>query len=1368
MKLNVVLQSQNTPFEGDCIVQLRGLPANAAVTGASARITPSEAEETVSLEGSAPLPWGITLDGNIVDFHARRLVSQARLKFDRANARVRVDMGGLWVALNNDGSLAMPDTGSQDFTVTDRVVDLRGVATARLQVTTDDNQQTPLALSSVTWKSLASNVSLRLSDQGPFLFSPGDLRAEVDAPDFSEALRAYLSKARTENGQYILPIVLHSDTIARLDVVVDIEYTQSQDVIPPAVKEVAVQYTLDPLPQGQQHVVEVMLPANARVLPGQTTARIRGSFAPDRVVWGSTDPVTAANSVRIGAGTSFAQRIQVSDDLSADAIDLYVQPVSRTARLTLTLLDDAGGKPFGPPLMPAASLALAAQPDGMAWKSARLPREFQFLARLPDNRPRCYWLVVQIAEGEVDWCIAPTTGGRAGLFSSQDNHLTWQEYRSPLIPDAVDGLFRLRWTPPLYTVPIQVMVGEGQAAQKVNLDRYQPEGRIDFRMDFPEIAQAFNQYLAAQAGDTCPRVENLANAEFEEWVRIGDTFGRPQTYSPIKSRPTALAVSPGGDRLVIAFSDTDKMPVKIYDGYSLAPLASLTLNADLTAVTYTPEAILIHPDGKLALISCTVSSSIYLFAIDLDSGAQLGHAWKIRSMGAGQSTRSIALSQDGNTLFTGSDYYESPDMRGEIHRYGLRSLIEALQSGGQAQYEEIIHLPSGSFPAALAVAPDGNRLFVITDQGNLYGYQGQSFQEVWGPIQVGKKGPWNLVPIHQGDQLIISDATTNRLMVVDTIGNVANQPAATRSINQPVGLAVTRDERLALVSNAENRTIHAIDIHTLTEVSQASLAGAPGALALNAVEHLVFIASSDPNNLAMTLLPFGVPGLEDWTLTAGSLMPFLLPAPFHLVAVLGAPVPQETSEEMDQGKFSTSDQGLSQVVPITAGCKYAFNFWGLATNRSALAEVLWRSPACGQIRRDEIPFVEYEEKSRIEKVRESVPPDLRPHHATLEAPEGAPQAEIRFSAPAGVAAIIDRASFMPAPALANGNLQAEENGALSGWELEPPAAAGVNLIASAWSVSIRNSGTSTAILKQRLPLAAGQPFQLVFNGARRDTNAAAANPRVEAAYLDGSGSEITPASGLDVETGSPPELKIETTTPAGTAQVEVRLVLSAGSVLEVTNLTLDPLVMVRVPVTFLAQTSGELVVSDFHVAYELLEPTPPAAGAAGLCSATPPGQPPGQAPQDTCYCPCCHTERKMTAVKVVTTRAGRLALAGMCPTCGARLTRVGGQDAAPGSSTVVRPASGLPGPTALRIMRLPTQPAAVEEKRVIEMPGLAAVQGIGPALAQRLEQIGIGTLELLAAAQPEAIAQVPGISREKAMAFIEDARRLRRASQPDR
>lgn len=66
------------------------------------------------------------------------------------------------------------------------------------------------------------------------------------------------------------------------------------------------------------------------------------------------------------------------------------------------------------------------------------------------------------------------------------------------------------------------------------------------------------------------------------------------------------------------------------------------------------------------------------------------------------------------------------------------------------------------------------------------------------------------------------------------------------------------------------------------------------------------------------------------------------------------------------------------------------------------------------------------------------------------------------------------------------------------------------------------------------------------------------------------------------------------------------------------------------------------------------------------------------------------------------------------------------------------------------------------------MPGLAAVQGIGPALAQRLEQIGIGTLELLAAAQPEAIAQVPGISREKAMAFIEDARRLRRASQPDR
>ncbi len=428
--------------------------------------------------------------------------------------------------------------------------------------------------------------------------------------------------------------------------------------------------------------------------------------------------------------------------------------------------------------------------------------------------------------------------------------------------------------------------------------------------------------------------------------------------------------------------------------------------------------------------------------------------------------------------------------------------------------------------------------------------------------------------------------------------------------------------------------------------------------------------------------------------------------------------------------------------------------------------------------------MEYEEKSRIEEGREPALPELRPHHATLEAPEGATQAEIRFTAPAGVAAILDRASFMPAPALANGNLQAEENGALSGWELEPPTAAGVNLIASARSVSIRNAGTAPAILKQRLPLAAGQPYQLIFSGARGDASAATVNPRVEVAYLDGSGSEIAPASGFDVETGSPPELKIEAAAPAGTAQVEVRLVLSAGSVLEVTNLTLDPLVMVRVPVTFLAQTTGELVVSDFHVAYELVAPPPPAAPAEGLCSATPPGQPPGKAPEDTCYCPCCRTERKMTAAKVVTTPAGRPALAGTCRTCGARLTRIGGQDTALSSSAAVRPASSLPVPAALRITRSPIQPAAfnaaappppaaaVKEKRVVEMPGLAAVQGIGPALAQRLEQIGIRTLDMLATAQPEAITQVRGITREKAIAFIEDARRLRnlamrRASQLD-
>jgi predicted flap endonuclease-1-like 5' DNA nuclease len=53
------------------------------------------------------------------------------------------------------------------------------------------------------------------------------------------------------------------------------------------------------------------------------------------------------------------------------------------------------------------------------------------------------------------------------------------------------------------------------------------------------------------------------------------------------------------------------------------------------------------------------------------------------------------------------------------------------------------------------------------------------------------------------------------------------------------------------------------------------------------------------------------------------------------------------------------------------------------------------------------------------------------------------------------------------------------------------------------------------------------------------------------------------------------------------------------------------------------------------------------------------------------------------------------------------------------------------------------------------------VSGIGSVYAGRLEADGIETLDQLADAEPQRIAEVLGVSEVRAMSFVDEARRLR-------
>jgi hypothetical protein len=568
MKLRTIFRGGDLPFEGDIHLELRGLPVDAQIVRGTARVAPLPSIETIPLGATPPYLWGVTKEGGTVDFHARRVVSQVKIPgttpgTTSGTVHVQLDMGGVWVTLNNDGTLAVPQDGkSREFAVNDGVVSTRNVVTSRIQVSQGNNM---LDIQEVTWHSFPTNVSLRIGEQGPFWFQTGELRTEVTTPDFAEPLRAYLLGAQAENGHTLVPFTLHSDAIARLEVTLEIEYLRRQILLPSSVREVVLPFTYEPLPRADPNLLTVALPATAQAMPGVTTAQAVGTFEPSRIVIGPTMPVHPTAVVRVSTASSQAQPIRVPTDLLATAVDLLLEPLAQTVTLSVTLLADADGKPWGESLLarPVAIRLDQQVSAGLSWVSAPLPTEFQFKSRGPDGQPRRYWLVVTSAEGEVSWGVQPQTDDAAGLHHSQDNGLSWQAAAVQRMPGPVAGFLRLRHTPTQFQMPIQLQVGQGEKARLVSLERLQPLGRVDFPLDFPEVADAFNRYLADAAPTPCPEGEHLANGDFKRWIEVNQQqqifhpeeweltsgqvrpFTRPSSPSPSGTMPISGAVIAG-------------------------------------------------------------------------------------------------------------------------------------------------------------------------------------------------------------------------------------------------------------------------------------------------------------------------------------------------------------------------------------------------------------------------------------------------------------------------------------------------------------------------------------------------------------------------------------------------------------------------------------------------------------------------------------------------------------------------------------------------------------------------------------------------------------------------------------------------------
>jgi DNA-binding beta-propeller fold protein YncE len=1408
MKLIDRYDGSNDPFEGDRTLLLKTIPVGARINRASAVITPVDATggvnpftETITFTRTSGT-WGATKTSVLtaqarwveVDFHARRTLAGVNGS-GLTNSTLQVDLGGAFVEINANGGIKTPsDSGILTLQADSQA--LPSLTVTKLKLTNLSTSPTPNNtpdLAQVTIRSTPSNVSLRLGDLPALLTRPGELVSPEATNDFTTALQASLSSARTENNFYLLPLVLHSDSIARLAVVFDIEYVIEQSVLPDNLEEVTLPFDFSGRAQSRGDLLRLIVPPDSRLSASGTAARVKGTFEDTRLVAETKidDVPSDAMTVEVSATQSQAQPITLSAETLVTDVDLLVR-VARTVRLQLDLRDDADGKPASSSLLPApVEFELSGHTGEVEkdktqgtpkWVSVHLPAEFKFKAL------NTYWLILQSVEEDVSWFVTPAPDATLGLQSTIDGGLSWRAAAVSQETGDLKTFFRLRRRPAGFEMPIELQVGEGSDAVRVGLERFQALGRVDFTLDANDLAGAVNQYLKKAARAACPEVEHLSNGDFEQWLRVGDTLSEPVKI-PLAAAPLSIAAAPDGAWTYIGLRRGESNGV-----LQIIDTACQVLRGDEIPLPIIPSILLISSDGLHAFVCDTGRIQV----IDTSTHQTLGLPFSPGTPPANMRLREIeviSLSADGARLYVIQDFIsstgstESPLMH-RIDVFDTGKLLQVITGSNPNPDEARIASENINLPAtatALAISPDDSRLYVTVAKSDLSGelhILDTSNLSLRGEVVPVGRSPVALALTPDGKQALVSNFSDNTISVITISSGSRPVPASVQHVinvgTGPGPIAIAQDSVRAYIINATSGTLTHVDLTRHSVVKDISIGPVPYGLALTPQGDTAYTihldnAPTEPEKYSLSVIQIGLRQPVEWNLTSGWVKPLCLPEPFRQVAILGLPQ-QQSGDDVEQSKMLAT--GLSQVVPVAENCTYDFSFWALASDPDALAEVFWLNSDCKLLQPDEpnkvfieaLPQTPGRTSSDLALFRatrtimERAP--LLLHRKRLTTPAGAVQAEIRFNVPSGAMAAIEGASLVGAnEALENSDLLLQREGRLVSWQLSPGVAAGVSLLAAEDGVQFRNAGANQAELVQTIPAEAEKDFTLEWQGQAEARPSVQANPRLELYWLDAENKRVGVPTILELSPKGFGTASATGATPPRATKAEMHLVVPAGTTQKVKRVSLRFLPATVVPISFIAQAPGELTVLDWRVAFEKAESAPPPIPEDGLCQSTPPGQTPGAQTTTTAngsqFCPHCQDEQTISDNSRMQTRSQRTAMIGLCTNCGNEVVRFSGQSAETlpqlslARSLVARPILHLSG--ARNNIAFTSSP---NTRAVAPSQPFEAIIGIAEVRTKQLVALGINSIEALAHATPEDVAQAKSIPLPLAANFIAQAKEL--------
>ena len=1339
MRIRTVHRGRDLPFERGRTLMLRRIPEGAVVTRAVLSVAPYSVDtdrrflETIAFP-SAVGDWGAskvaTAAAVEIDLRARRKLASL-VGTNLGGEPLLVDLGGGFVAVDENGGFGGPGS----FPVPSGAATLPGLTVTGLRISNPNPDVSLLRVASPP-----SNVTVAAAG-GPVFFTHfGELVDPVTTPDFADLLRTLLPETELVNGAYAVPFVLHSDSIARLDLSLELDLEIAADAMPEGLASVQAPYALDGTPATAQARLAVSVPPGMVAVAGGSAGRVQGAFEATHVVYGPVAGAVAVAQPRVDAAGPLAQSFRLPADAVATSVDLLLAAVTAEAVVTVDVVEDLDGKPGRASMLARVAERTVTRDEAGAptWLNVVLPGELDLVGG--ERR----WLVVQVREGVVTWGAATETSGEPPLHQTRDGGLSWRRATDPASAGPFAGQFRLRHTNAAFRMPLELRVGSGENEVAVSLERFAAQGAIDVDLSFGEVADAVNTALASARADEPASGEHVANGDFADWFRVGMRLSapfelRPENAGDLLVGP-AVAFGPGGSVVYSAGRVGDTMRLTGFDVLCREQLVDSVIGEGQ------PVRMLVDAAGRYVVVSSFEIGDLEIGLVggssQVRSDLVVAEAATGRTVGVPVATVEAVLGLAGTADGSGISVLAIRPIADQpttvVRHLGWSDLLAATGGPALSWDDQPMGVLPG-LPRAIAAGPDGSvlvltdtvtpatntepevresRLFRYTDPASIAAGIPQDVVVLEGAVDVAALPDGSAVVVLAPDRMRILDVPELRTVATFELPFPDGRVTDARCLAvDPAGeLAVVVDgiRALAVVVDLDRREISGdpVSLGDLGRTIATSVAMSP------AGTHAAVTTFRDH----VSLLPVGAAQPSEWELTAGIVRPYCLPGTGEVLAMLAG---SEFSVASRDGTLDDNPVGLSQVVPAVGGTRYRLAFDGVATDEDAVAQLSWRGSECTGFGTSAVPVTFFD--TGVRTALERVPR----HELVVDAPSGATQAEVRFFAPGG-AMLVDHVSL-------TGTAVSASAATPSAWQ---PAVTGVAVAASDDGLTFANGGPVAASASQVVTVASGRSFDLLVTAR---VGVGTADAAVELAFASSLGAVVGEVVRLPLDPFDFDDRAASGPVPDGAVEAELRVVVPAGGSVELTALSLAVGTPEEVGLVFVSEAPGDLAMTGVVVRLDAAPPVVPPVPPEGLCPSTPTSED----GEDTCHCASCGTDAPAKVEEPAVTDAGRPARVSSCPTCRATRVRAGGR--------LVARARPIPLPRFRAVDRLVARrgPALVARMRVDAT--LVDLNGIAAKRAADLRAVGIHDVVDLASANPAVVSKLRGMSNAGARSLIAQA-----------